>query len=181
LRGFDPRPSLGPLVAGVAKTSRWLLALLLWAGLATILARPTEPPSVDGWLADHIGQDNYSCGDDDGRTFVFCGADLVVPVFVDRSLFAMPRDTCSRLLDELFAQQACDFGDESCGQFERANPTGPSTIVAGSWLGFALPDRGIVLPRGVLDERTLRPVFPDERLDAPILEQPVPPPRSLDA
>jgi hypothetical protein len=126
---------------------------------------PVPTPAGDG-----------SCAlDDDEEGLVVCGRELVGELG-DLSWLVMPRGQCSELLEDLFADQACNFADGDCQRVSPAAPAPAEPIVASSGPPSTLPVRAAA---GREPGRAPWPRAQSDLLpDSPVPAVPSPPPRT---
>ena len=145
--------------------------------------KPTEaPPTVEDWVYAYLAEEGSCSVEGQDNPMELCGGTLqddfglgIPPALA----LMLPRDTCSTLLEQLFAEQTCDMDDLDCQRVQRGLPAPPSVKLAtsnGSAGQSALAHLDAVGPggrRGPVNAQSDR--LPRDRGAAP----PVPPPRAF--
>jgi hypothetical protein len=153
---------------------RFVVVMAFMVVSSTGRASDSVPVTAEEVLAqaDHEGR---ACGvEEDGASSVICGGAFLADLVRSEHL-VMDRDTCSRLLEELFEQQSCEPGDAECGQLRSCTPPPPpSRVLTGSGAAVSVvevsanaEDAGAALARAQSEtpasSRRARPPTPPPR------------------
>jgi hypothetical protein len=112
------------MVLALLHTMVALVAVGVLATSATATAGPT-PARAD---LHNPAEEGRACAmADDPEATVVCGGEFLQR-YVDPSMLVMAKDTCTRLLEVLFADSVCILGQERCGQLQPAAPPPLSSL-----------------------------------------------------